>query len=160
MPSRLEDLLEILDRANLISGRAGRVETQQRLKMLHRLGLDRGRIPLRLQTGVESRRCHDDDVMSRRREAFMSREYRSLTGTGIRDSGFGIRDRDWTDRDRGPWTGTDWTVDRRYGLKNVNSRPADMTPIHASSDTPPASRAANGGGTSGGVSSSRLNIRA
>src|SRR5688572_17414675 len=31
------------------------------------------------------------------------------------------------------------------GRKNVSSRPADITPTHAASDTPPTSRAPNGG---------------
>ena len=118
--------------------------------MLHRFGLDRSRIPLRVQTGVESR-CHDDErdeQETRNIHASRIPQPDRDPGPGIRDSGFGIRDsgsdsgfeqnRDSWTVDRGPWTA--------YGLKNVNSRPADMTPIHASSDTPPARRADSGGG--------------
>ena len=46
-----------------------------------------------------------------------------------------------------------------HGRKNVSSRPADITPIHAASDTPPATRAPSGGEASAPVRCSRLNTR-
>src|SRR5688572_1641006 len=42
-----------------------------------------------------------------------------------------------------------------YGLKNVSSRPADITPIQAASETPPTRRAANGGAWCSAVNDSR-----